>query len=356
MAATSDRSKQALAGRPDPTPRWRPPLEAGAAPRAASPAGGANVEAIVTYFDQALIDYQLVWLNDENLALHFGYHDAQHVGHHAALENTNQVLADIAGVRPGQRVLDAGCGLGGSACWLARRRGAEVVGITLLPSQVARARQVARRRGLEDRVRFECADFARTPFPAASFDVAWALESVCHAPDKAAFYREMARVLRPGGRLVMGEYIRVSRERGPREQRLLRQWFEGWAIADLDTRDEHVAAATAAGLEDVIVRDVTAQVRPSLARLRRRACAAWPIDLVLHRLHLRNLTQHRNVVASMRQYQALRRNLWFYGILSATRPAAAGADPETSRAGPLRAQRERSSSVMSRNQAQTLSK
>ena len=49
----------------------------------------------------------------------------------------NRVLADRAGIRPGQRVLDAGCGVGGSSLWLAEQRGAAVVGITPVASQVS---------------------------------------------------------------------------------------------------------------------------------------------------------------------------------------------------------------------------
>jgi len=102
-----------------------------------------------------------------------------------------------------------------------------------------RARGFAAARKLGDRVAFEQADYTRTPFPAASFDVVWALESLCHAPDKAAFYREAARLLRPGGRLVIAEYVRAARPLSTQREGLLHQWLDGWAIPDLDTRAEH---------------------------------------------------------------------------------------------------------------------
>ena len=71
--------------------------------------------------------------------------------HRQALVRNNEVLADIAAVQPGERVLDAGCGVGGSSCWLAQHREATVVGITLVPDQVARARAIARARGCRGR-------------------------------------------------------------------------------------------------------------------------------------------------------------------------------------------------------------
>ena len=58
------------------------------------------------------------------------------------------------------------------------------------------------------------ADYTATGLDESSFDVAWAQESACHAPDKKAFTSEMARVLRPGGRIVMAEYV-VAADRSP---------------------------------------------------------------------------------------------------------------------------------------------
>ena len=170
-----------------------------------------SAQAVVRYYDHTWMDYRLVWLNRVNLAMHFGYHDAASRRHHDALQNGNRVCADIAGIRPGERVLDAGCGVGGSTCWLAECRDAEAVGITIVPSQVEQARREAAARGLGDRVSFQVADYVDTRYPDASFDVGWAMESLCHAPDKRLFYREMARVLRPGGRLVVAEYVRARR-------------------------------------------------------------------------------------------------------------------------------------------------
>src|SRR5215212_516654 len=146
-------------------------------------------DAVIAYYDQTWLDYRLFWLNRRTLSVHFGYTDATTRGHADALLNMNRVLADRAGIQPGARVLDAGCGVGGSSIWLAQARQATVVGITPVASQVARARGFATAHKLGDRVAFEQADYTNTPFSDASFDVVWALESVCHASDKAAFYR-----------------------------------------------------------------------------------------------------------------------------------------------------------------------
>src|SRR5690349_13856687 len=126
---------------------------------------------LVAYYDQTWLDYRLLWLNGNNLAVHFGYSDATTRRHSDTLVNMNRVLATRAAIQPGERVLDAGCGVGGSSLWLAEQRGARVVGITPVASQVQRARRYAMLRGLAERVSFEQADYTSTPFPAQSFDV-----------------------------------------------------------------------------------------------------------------------------------------------------------------------------------------
>jgi SAM-dependent methyltransferase len=148
----------------------------------------------------------------------------------------------------------------------------------------------------------------------------WALESLCHAPDKSQFYREAARLLRPGGRLIIAEYVRRSRALARAEERLLREWFRGWAIPDLDTQEEHLKAASEAGFVDAQLLDYTHVTRRSLQRLYRIAQASKPLALVLHWTGLRTRTQHLNWLASLLQGEALFRELWFYGLLSATRP------------------------------------
>lgn len=278
------------------------------------------VPQVVEYYDHTRFDYWFVWSDRNSLAFHFGYYEDGIVNHNRALENGNDVLAKIAKIGTGERVLDAGCGLGGSSLWLAGHRGAHLVGITTVEHQARIARSVAKRRGVSDKAQFVQADYTSMPFADASFDVVWAFESLCHAVDKAVFYREAARVLRRGGRLVVAEYIRSSRRCDSAARAILDQWLAGWAIPDLDTADEHLAAARVAGFADAELQDYTWSTGRSLRRLYKLACIARPIDWTLYRLGLRSRRQHGNVVAALRQYQALQCGLWFYGILSARKP------------------------------------
>jgi cyclopropane fatty-acyl-phospholipid synthase-like methyltransferase len=282
--------------------------------------GQQIADRVVAYYDQTWLDFRLLWIGRDNLALHYGYHDAATRGHADALARLNQVLAERIALAQGERVLDAGCGVGGSSIWLAAQRGATTVGITLSERQVLRARRLAAKRGLGDRVRFEQADYASTPFPAGSFDVVWAIESVCYAPDKPAFFREAARLLRPGGRLVMADFMRARRPLDREGEPLLRDWLDGWAMPDLGTGAEYLRAIAAAGLADAQLDDVTARILPSARRLYTMARWSYPIGVALRRLGLRSDVQHGNVRAALRQYQSLRRGGWWYSICSAVKP------------------------------------
>jgi len=119
--------------------------------------------------------------------------------HPGGLELTEE-FAELCEVRRGSDVLELACGTGESACWLAERRGARVVGLDRSPRMIQRAEQKARARGLE--VAFREADAHHLPLPDAAFDVAICECTLCLL-DKEQVLREMVRVVRPGGRVGM---------------------------------------------------------------------------------------------------------------------------------------------------------
>jgi SAM-dependent methyltransferase len=109
------------------------------------------------------------------------------------------VLIDAASIGPGRRVLDVGCG-SGEFLELLARTGAEVAGIDPAPAML----DLARRSVPEADLRH--GDFSELPWPAASFDVVTAINSLQFADDKASALREVARVLRPGGRIGIANW------------------------------------------------------------------------------------------------------------------------------------------------------
>ena len=117
-----------------------------------------------------------------------------------------QATSDLAGMlapKTAERVLDIGSGLGGPARYLAHVYGCRVTGIDLTAEFVTTAADLTRRAQLGDRVAFQQASALDLPFPDASFDLAWSQNVAMNIADRARYYAEMRRVLKPGGRLAI---------------------------------------------------------------------------------------------------------------------------------------------------------
>jgi ubiquinone/menaquinone biosynthesis C-methylase UbiE len=111
---------------------------------------------------------------------------------------------DIAG----KRLLDIGSGLGGVDVLLAQEHGAgEVVGIDVEEQLIEAARERVSRQRLDDKIRFQLVDPGPLPFADRSFDVIFSKDAFVHIPDKPALYREVIRVLKPGGWMIAADWL-----------------------------------------------------------------------------------------------------------------------------------------------------
>src|SRR3989442_14523252 len=123
----------------------------------------------------------------------------------ARARRLNRKRAEAAGIVPGQRVLDVGCGAGFDASLLAELVGPDgkVIGVDHSTAMAERATARLATSGLP--VEFRAADAHALPFEAGAFDVAWTERVLVHVADPAQVVREMIRVVRPGGSVVIAE-------------------------------------------------------------------------------------------------------------------------------------------------------
>lgn len=155
-----------------------------------------GVGAVLNSIKEALT---AMGLDLDNLAPHdLALVDEFHIrGREATVE-----LADRADIKPGMRALDVGCGLGGSARYLAAERGCHATGIDLTQEYVDAASALTRLVGLEDKVDFHQGSALELPYEDGAFDLAWTEHAQMNIEDKNTFYGEIARVLKPGGRFL----------------------------------------------------------------------------------------------------------------------------------------------------------
>jgi MPBQ/MSBQ methyltransferase len=139
---------------------------------------------------------------------------------------------------PGSRVLDVGCGIGGSARILARDYGLDVLGISISPGQIQRAQELTPA-GLS--CRFAVMDALNLELPDQSFDAVWSVEAGPHMPDKQRYADELLRVLKPGGRLAVADWNR----RDPAVRPLNR--LERWVMHQLLVQWAHPEFASIPG-------------------------------------------------------------------------------------------------------------
>jgi tocopherol O-methyltransferase len=279
-----------------------------------------NKEAIAKYYSDTQFEYGLIWnwrLNTTP-ALHFGYYDDKATNHQQAITRANEVLADYANIQPNARIVDAGCGLGQSSEWLAKYRKARVTGITITPKQVETINKRLQKHPVEN-VDFLVADYLHMPIGDNSVDVVWAFESVCHAPDKSLFYKEAYRVLKPGGKIAMAEYIRNGRPMDADKEALLKEVFHKWAIPDLDTVQEHHAHATKAGFTSFKNNDITKHVKKSYQNLRETCRRYYGLSNLLYKTRIISAVRHNNMLSSLRQADALEQRVFSYQHIIATK-------------------------------------
>ena len=276
---------------------------------------------VLDYYNQCHIDYQIAWRLNKTFSIHYGFYDQDHRDHDSAVANRNRVMAQMAKITAADRVLDAGCGVGGSTVWLAKNVDASVVGINLSARQLEIAHQLATSKGVTCQVEFSVRSFNETRFPDESFEVVWGLESICYAEHKELFVAEAARVLKPGGRIIVADGFLNRTALSRREKLHLSAWLEGWAVPNLASVNDFQSYLNKLGFTNIKFVDITANVLPSSKRMFRASILYYPLSKFFEWRGARTGMQARNLTAAYHQYLALKQGSWLYGIFCAEKPA-----------------------------------
>lgn len=164
--------------------------------------------------------------------------------HPGGLTLTRRLVAQL-GLKPGARVLDIAAGRGTTALLLAREHQAQVDGVDLSAANVALAQGAADAQGLDSQVTFIVGDAERLPYPDAGFDAVVCECALCTFPDKPTAAAELARVLRPGGRVGITDVV-ADAARLPAELTGVAAWIA--CVADARALHEYAEILHTAGL------------------------------------------------------------------------------------------------------------
>ncbi|MDP4262332.1 MAG: methyltransferase domain-containing protein [Bacteroidota bacterium] len=270
---------------------------------------------IVEYYQATENAYKDSWDLDKSLAIHYGYRDEKVKSFPESLFRMNEVMAETAGITVNDRVLDAGCGVGGSSIFLASKQGCKVTGITLSERQAQQSMQNAKQKGVNTLVDFKVMDYCRTSFTNESFDIIWGCESICYADDKEQFVKEAWRLLKPGGRLIIADGFVTEFENN--DYPVIRQWLDGWQVNYLESPVRFNRFMEQAGFVNIGYRDISAYTIHSSKRLLRfywlaSLYVAWKKMVFSNRA---TEMQLKNIRACKYQYYGMKKGLWQYGLI-----------------------------------------
>ncbi|HAD97386.1 MAG TPA: hypothetical protein DCG19_08260 [Cryomorphaceae bacterium] len=269
---------------------------------------------IIRYYDLTQQHMRWFWKLDESMGLHYGIWKEGTRSLADSIVNTNRILAEMGHIQKDHRILDAGCGVGGSSIFLAKHFGAHCTGITLSERQVKSAYEYAKKNEVTDRVKFEVNNYLDTGYPDESYDIVWAMESMATAPDKKLFFKEMYRVLKPGGKLLIVDYYKPHAY-AIKDQPNMYDMLYNWAIEDILTVTEQEEIAEQQNFQVREHYNATAEISKSVNRIYYLSMLGMLGTKAYQLTHPKVSSSSKNhYKAGFGQYHGYRKGLWEYHL------------------------------------------
>lgn len=233
-----------------------------------TPRSPAAPAAVAAHYDGLDAYYRQLWGEHVHHGLWLGPGDRASV--EVATRGLTEYVIGLARLPRDARVVDVGCGYGATARLLAREHGARVTGLTLSAAQAAHAAALGDRPGdPEILVR----DWLANGLPDAEADAVVAIECLSHMPDKPQAFAELARVLKPGARVVLTDWLACAGRRAWRDRGLLEPICAEGRLPSMHTVAEYGELLGGAGLEVERFEDLSRQVSRTWPIIVRRALA-----------------------------------------------------------------------------------
>ena len=256
------------------------------------------------------------------LGMHFGFWENKTRSMLEAQENENRYVYEKLRPLKQDVILDAGCGVGGVAIYLAKNYGLAIEAITISSGQIKRAERFVSKHGIGGgTIVFSKQDYHATNFTKEHFDKIYSVEAADAANPVEKFLEEMFRLLKPGGKLlILDAFLAKSREAFPKHEReVLDALCHSWALPDPHTRDYWMNAMKDVGFEKIEAENLTAKVLRTARRMRYIGRGVFPIYSFLHQLHFLNRSHYANAVAALAQGELFEKGYLEYHSMLATK-------------------------------------
>ena len=279
----------------------------------------STAAGVAVHYDELDLAYRRIWGEH----VHHGY---WRTGRESPAEAAEALVAEVEArlaPEPGRNLCDIGCGYGATAAAIINRHDVQITGLTLSAAQekVASARAPSR---------FTCLrrDWLHNELPDSGFDGAYAIESSEHMVDKARFFTEAARILRPGGRLVVCAWLEGEGARPWEVRHLLRPICREGRLPSMGSRADYEAMAAEAGFALRDYEDASVRVRRTWIICLRRLALAMIRDPALRSLALSPRIRSRDFILTLpRLILALRTGAMRYGIFHWEKASSAPLTP-----------------------------
>lgn len=263
---------------------------------------------IVAHYETVSQYYKSLWGDH----IHHGYWTQDNETKEQAQQHLVEHLAGRAGIEPGSRLLDIGCGFGGSSLFLARTMGVSAMGITISPVQVKMANEAAAQQGLD--AHFDLMD-AEEPHFDECFDVLWSVESISHYHDRRRFFRRALPFLKAGGTFALTDWFKRPGLSNRQTRRFIRPIEESMFV-ELDTMTDYQDHLEAGGCE-IVHREI----------LNDRCARTWDVglDIIKEKAFWKLALLHgADFVKYLKGFQAMRDGFasgnFVYGLFVARLP------------------------------------
>ena len=202
---------------------------------------------------------------------HFGYYPKgkENISMSEAQRLMEDKLAEKLNLPSNSLILDAGCGEGNVAAYLAEKYGLHIYGVDLLDFAVSNATSKSKKLNLQDKVKFKVGDYTKLDFHDKTFDGVYTMETLVHVPNYKKALKEFYRVLKPNGKLVLFEYSIASRKKfSPKELKIADMVNEESGMHSLPhfLHDKFPEILKNAGFDNVKVSNITFHIMPMLKK------------------------------------------------------------------------------------------